>query len=71
MDFILCLRQAARLQSMELERVEDVRGLRSSSRAWLWFFRRDSARSKNLVPFELGLADTALLRFQLDPAEKY
>jgi hypothetical protein len=45
MDPVLFVRQAAHFQSMELDRVEDVRGLQSSPRSRLRSSRGDRAGS--------------------------
>jgi len=43
MDPVLFMWQAAQFQSMELDRVEDVRRLQSSSRPRLWSTRGNRA----------------------------
>jgi len=43
MDAVLCLREAAHFQSMELERPEAICGLESGTRSRLWSTRRDCA----------------------------
>lgn len=56
MDVVLFLRQAAHLQSMELERTEDLRCLPSSSRARLWRAQGDRAGNQKFAPSRLRFA---------------
>src|SRR6266851_1487811 len=55
MDPLLFLRQSTYFQSMELEGVEAICGLESSSRSRLWSTRGDRAVRRELSVFGLGL----------------
>lgn len=62
------MRQAAQFQSMELERVEAVRGFQSSSRSRLWSARGNRAGRQEVTAFGLSLAgDDDLLILRIDP----
>jgi hypothetical protein len=43
MDTLLFVRQSAHFESMDLPRLDDVCGLESSPRSWLWSSRGDRA----------------------------
>lgn len=60
MDAVLCLREAAHFQSMELERPEAICGLQSGTRSRLWSTRGDCAGSQNVAFFGLRLAGTEI-----------
>ena len=55
-DSLLFLRQATHSQSMELERVESICGLESSSRSRLWFTRGDCAGTREVAVLGLELS---------------
>jgi len=52
MDPVLFVREAAHFESMELERVEDVCGLQSSSRPRLWSTGGNRATSQEVAGFD-------------------
>ena len=56
MDTVLFLRQAGLFESMELERVETVRGLQSSSQSRLWYTRGNCASRQEVTAFWLSLS---------------
>src|SRR6266853_1420213 len=60
MDAVLCLRETAHFQSMELEQPEAICGLESGTRSRLWSTRGDCDRRQEVAFFGLRLAGTEI-----------